>query len=193
MDDRLQYIIEIFKSWFSKPATPVSEVPVVPASSITPPAESCNSTQLDALVTKHEGVRLSTYPDQYGNPTIGIGHNLRAHPLPVGWIVPITVTQAQQLLQQDVCVVGDALAEALPWFEELESSDEVRASVLVDMGFNMGVADLLTFKTFLSLVSAGEYDKAADDLTNTLWAKQVPVRAAEDITMLRTGVWPEGI
>jgi lysozyme len=185
----LQYLINALISMFSKKQV-VDENPLI---TTAPPSDSPNGVQLDALITKHEGIRLNVYKDQYGNPTIGIGHNLNASPLPVGWTTPLTVQQAQSLLQNDVCVVGDKLSASLSWFEELEDSDQVRAAVLVDMGFNMGVADLLTFKTFLSLVSAGEYDKAADDLTNTLWAKQVPVRAAEDIQMIRTGQWPEGI
>lgn len=169
-----------------KQPEPEPATPVVPQDSMEPGY----NPHIIALITKHEGLRLETYNDQLGIPTIGVGHNLRASPLPDGWTSPITTEQAQELLTLDIEAVVNALDSALPWVIQI---DIVRQSVLFDLGFNMGVADLLTFKTFLSLVSAGEYDKAADDLTNTLWAKQVPVRAAEDIMMLRSGNWPEGI
>jgi lysozyme len=150
------------------------------------------SPQVLALISKHEGCVLTVYKDQFGNDTIGVGHNLIT-PLPLGWSSPITPAQAQQLLAIDVSKVWNELNSSLSWFAELDSDDPERSAVLQDMAFNMGVADLLTFKTFLSLMSAGEYDKAAADVLNTLWAKQVPTRAAEDAQMLVSGNWPEGI
>lgn len=151
-----------------------------------------NSPQVLELITKHEGCVLTTYNDEFENPTIGVGHNL-IDPLPLGWSSPITPAQAQQLLDMDVSKVENQLNSSLDWFSKFNTSDPVRSSVIIDMAFNMGVTDLLTFKTFLSLMSAGEYEQASTDMMNTLWAKQVPTRAEEDSQMILTGQWPEGI
>jgi lysozyme len=158
----------------------------------TSQVSTTDNPQVLALITKHEGCVLTVYKDQFGNDTIGVGHNLIT-PLPLGWSSPITPAQAQQLLAIDVSKVWNELNSALSWFAELDSDDPERSAVLQDMAFNMGVADFLTFKTFLSLVSAGEYAQAATDMMNTLWARQVPTRATEDSCIMANGVWPEGI
>ena len=45
--------------------------------------------------------------------------------------------------------------------------------VLVDMTYNLGAAGLASFSTFNSLMEAGKWDAAADDLAGTLWCSQV--------------------
>src|SRR5271166_2384062 len=114
----LSGLLRFLQMLLGKSAPEISQSVAPPAGAVTqsgvgtgpvvavPPTDSPNSLQLDALVTKHEGIRLNVYNDQYGNPTIGIGHNLKAKPLPAGWTAPITVEQAQTLLQADVCNVG---------------------------------------------------------------------------------------
>lgn len=135
-----------------------------------------------------EGVRLFVYDDATGqpivpgtlvkgHPTIGIGRALDVH--------GITLEEAMGFLQSDLQADGDALGTALPWMRTL---DPARGEVLLEMAFNMGVKGLLAFKNTLADVQAGNYDKAADEMLASLWAKQVGARAQRLATQMRTGV-----
>lgn len=143
---------------------------------------------VEDLIEEHEGRETATYLDAVGHPTIGIGHNLDASPLPPGWSSPLTDDQVDQLFATDLAKVTVGLRGALPWFSRLDS---VRQAVLQDMAFNMGTETLLTFKHTLGCVEAGNWQAAHDGMLASLWAKQVPKRAAEDAQMMLTGQWPD--
>lgn len=132
---------------------------------------------------KHEGLRLFPYQDSVGKLTIGCGRNLDE--------VGITKNEALYLLDNDLGRVRAELDQALPWWREM---DLIRQQVLINMGFNLGVltppktAKLLTFTHTLELIRSGRYEAAADNLTKTLWHKQVGTRALELEAMLRQPV-----
>ena len=144
-------------------------------------------TVLD-LITKHEGSVASPYLDSLGIQTVGVGHNLKASPLP-GEVYPMSSERIQQVLAQDLQKVVLGLNTALPWLSQL---DEVRQAVLYDMGFNMGVLGLLTFKNTLGCVEAGNWQAASDGMLASKWASQVRSRAVEDAQMMVSGQWPNG-
>lgn len=142
------------------------------------------------LLIRHEGVRLVPYVDAMGHRTVGCGHNLDAWPLdPSQWESDGTIspTTCDDLLSDDLAAATHPLVvNCSPWFQAL---DQVRQAVLIDMSFNMGWPVLSEFKTFLGMVSAGNYGAAAADILKTLWAKQVGYRALEDSQMLASGLW----
>lgn len=147
--------------------------------------------QSDAIpnIEAEEGLRLYVYDDAngqpivagytvIGNPTIGYGRLLTsAH--------GITQAEAQTLLVHDV-VAADGDVEKLPVFAHLNTA---RRAALLDMDFNMGFNTLEEFGNFLGLLAAGKYDAAADDLMQTMWARQVGSRATRIEAIIRTGVW----
>src|SRR6267143_368886 len=112
-----------------------------------------NRTQLRALLTKHEGVRLKPYHDMVGKITIGVGRNLDD--------VGISADEAAVLLDNDINRLWHELPSAVACFTAL---DDVRQNVLIDLAFNIGVAGLLKFKLMLSAVEARDFDKAADEM-----------------------------
>ena len=67
----------------------------------------------------------------------------------------------------------------------------VAKSVLIDLGFNMGVNCLLGFKKTLVLVAGGKYPEAAVEMMDSQWARQVGRRAERLSQMMRSGEWPE--
>lgn len=142
---------------------------------------------VEELIAKHEGRRSATYLDSRGIPTVGIGHNLQAHPLPEGWSSPLTDDQVDQLFKQDLADATEGLVKALPWFSNL---DTVRQAVVVDMAFNMGLPTLLTFHHTLGFIQDGQWQQAADGMLASLWATQVGPRAREDAQMMVSGAWP---
>jgi lysozyme len=145
---------------------------------------------LRTLLGRHEGRRSRPYDDATGKtimkgstvrgyPTIGIGHNLEARPLP-DWII-------DEILYHDIDDMQAELRQRLPWVMTL---DEIRYVVLCDMAFNMGVSKLLQFKRTLGHIEHGEYPEAAAAMLDSLWARQVGQRAHRLARMMRTGQWP---
>ena len=138
-------------------------------------------TDIYTQLERDEGLRLHPYTDTRGFVTIGYGRNLSTE--------GISQQEAKGMLEADVTNTGEALRTALPWFATLQDNDWVRAAVLINMAFNLGVHGLLTFNTFLSLVESQQYDAAADDMLQTPWATEVGARAQRLALQLRTGQW----
>ena len=139
---------------------------------------------------RDEGVRAPLYDDANGKPitrgctvigwpTIGVGRNLVANPL--------SMDEVQLLLANDIARVRRALAN-YPWFTAL-ASDEVRQSVFVNMGFNLGVGGLLKLSGLIEAVEARDWQKCSDLMLGYLWAKQVGARAKRLAQQLVTGTW----
>lgn len=142
---------------------------------------------VESLVAKHEGTRFDIYLDSVGHRTVGIGHNLDAAPLPEGWTTPLTQDQVDRLFQIDLANAIAPMSTNWPWFSSL---DPVRQAVLIDMCFNSGFAGLSTFKHTLTMIESGDYSGAATNMLESLWAKQVGIRAIEDSRMMNSGLWP---
>lgn len=146
--------------------------------------DESNEILLIGELRRDEGVRYVPYNDTMGIPTVGVGHNLKASPLPDVWSYPLTDDQVNSLLSQDLQAVYKDLTDNLPWWLFL---DAVRQRVLANMCFNLGIGKLLTFQNTLGFVKNGQFDQAADGMANSVWAKQVGARAVRLENMMRTG------
>lgn len=145
--------------------------------------------QLIADLKRDEGLRLEAYPDPLtgGAPfTIGYGHTGPDVRPGLKW----TLEQAEAALLDDIRKHNAELYEALPWVKDL---DPVRRRVLCNMAFNLGLGKpggtrgLLGFKNTLAMIQRGEYERAADAMTKSLWASQVKGRAVRLANHMRTG------
>jgi lysozyme len=142
---------------------------------------------------RDEGKSRVPYKDTKGIPSTGVGHNLRASPLPPGWSYPLTDAQVDQLLMRDLANVFSDLDRNLPWWRDL---NDVRQRVLANMCFNMGISRLLGFKKALIAMRQGKYEIAADEMLDSKWAREdvgigtpeKPGRALRLANMMREGV-----
>ncbi|WP_444943959.1 glycoside hydrolase family protein [Microbulbifer sp. ZKSA006] len=116
----------------------------------------------------HEGVELKTYKCSAGRLTIGVGRNLSDR--------GVSYDEALILLKNDIDFYFGEVSEKLDFFNSLSMK---RKAVLVNMAFNLGVAGLMGFKNMLAAIAAGDYEQAAEEMLNSLWAKQVGNRAIE--------------
>jgi lysozyme len=132
--------------------------------------------KLRSQLIRHEGKRNKPYRDTVGKLTIGVGRNLDD--------VGLRDDEIDLLLDNDIAATWNAVQRALPWVDQL---DEVRQRVLADMAFNIGVRGLLCFTQMLRACQAGEYAKAAAEMLDSKWARQVPARAARLAKMMATG------
>ena len=57
--------------------------------------------------------------------------------------------------------------------------------VLVNMAFNLGRNRLSKFKNMLKAVNEGDYQKAADEMVDSKWYRQVGRRSEELVEMMR--------
>jgi lysozyme len=108
--------------------------------------------------------------------TIGYGTNLSQG---------LTEHQAGLLRDDEIARVTEELLHRLPFFNSLSVA---RQNVLIDMGYNLGVTGLLKFKKMIEAVSAGQWNTAATEMTNSKWAKQVGMRAETLSSIMKIGV-----
>ncbi len=126
---------------------------------------------------RHEGLRLKPYRCTAGKLTIGIGRNLDD--------CGISQTEAYVLLENDIQNCEKQLLDEIP--EIYHGLDEVRKSVLLNMCFNLGIGGLLEFNNTLAFIAAGDWERAANGMLASKWAKQVGRRAIELSELMRKG------
>ena len=139
---------------------------------------------LDKELRRDEGVRYVEYLDSKGIPTTGVGHNLRASPLPGGWTFPLSDDQVDGLLASDLTMVFSELDAHLGWWRVMSYA---RQRVLANMCFNMGINTLLEFHNTLAAMQRGDYETAAEGMAASAWAGQVGDRAVRLEVMIRAG------
>jgi len=132
-----------------------------------------------ARLEKEEGRRNDMYRDSEGIWTIGIGWNIQERGLPdeiVDRLFEISVADAERD------------ARKLPEFRLLS---EVRQSVLIAMVFQMGLPRVKKFKNFRAALREGNYNKAANEMLDSLWHRQMSKagskRAIREATIMRRG------
>jgi len=122
-------------------------------------------TLLDRL-KKHEGFRSKPYRCPAGKLTIGYGRNIEDN--------GITEAEASFLLVEDVKKCRAECQKSFAWFEAM---DRDRQDVIVELDFNMGLKRLLGFKKMLAACARKDYEAAAREMLDSLWARQVGKRA----------------
>lgn len=127
------------------------------------------------LIKKHEGLRLKPYRCTAGKLTIGYGRNLED--------VGISQSEAEQMLYNDIQNCYAACIK-LPCWNKL---NEARQAVLLDMCFNVGFAGLQKFKKMLAALEVGAYSRAAFEMLDSKWARQVKSRADELAQIMEKG------
>lgn len=127
-----------------------------------------------ALIKENEGFSKTVYIDSRGYPTIGYGHLLRE-----GTAIPSDALEI--IFEADY-------ANAVDGYVSLGLDlDPVRRSVIVDMIFNLGVAGVKKFKLMLHYLRDKNWIRAAYELMDSEYAKQVPERAKRNRDRLLRG------
>lgn len=135
-----------------------------------------DNIKLAAQLKIDEAIKRFPYKDTVGKTTIGVGRNLTD--------VGISSSEVDYLLNNDIDVVIASLNKNLPWWSTLS---ENRQLVLANMCFNLGINRLINFSITLNYVKTGQYDKAADAMMQSIWAKQVGARATRLYKLMKEG------
>lgn len=128
-----------------------------------------------------EGKVLTVYVDSLGNLTGGIGHKI----LPEDGLKEgdkITETQCADWLIDDIAI---AIIDCKVIFTNWDDYNSEVQEVLVNMLFNLGRTNFLTFKKFILAVYQEDWMTASKEGLDSRWAKQVGKRAQRLMQRLR--------
>lgn len=126
-----------------------------------------------------EGFMPNAYKDSLGYLTIGYGRLIDKQ-LGGG----ITEEEATILLDNDISRLEAALDREFPWWRRCPENVQ---RAMANMCFNLGIKKLKGFKNTLELLKNGNYNAAADNAMQSLWARQVPNRAKRVTDLMRQG------
>jgi lysozyme len=146
--------------------------------------------KLKEMLRRHEGLCLSPYFCSKNHKTIGYGWNMEANPLPADYASclrmtgAITEDMAERLLNISITTATDDCRAIYPG---LDGFTEARKAALIDFMFNVGATIAMKFKKMRAAVKVGDWDRAAGELYDSEWRRQVGGRAEEIIGMVRVG------
>ncbi len=144
---------------------------------------------------KHEGFRSDYYLCTADKKTIGYGRNVDNNPFSAKELIflgrddfsskPMTTDEAETLLLNDVNEIIALIKAHLPWADLCPA----RKAVCVNMAFNIGISGFFQFKNMLRAIKNNDYEQAAVEMLDSLWARQVSGRAIELAVQMKSGVW----
>jgi len=131
-----------------------------------------------------EGVKYEIYNDHLGYATFGIGHLVRDSDPEHGQEIGTVVSEERVIaaFDEDVQVV---LADCERLYNDFNVLPEECQMIIANMMFNMGRPRLSKFKGMKAGVDAQDWNKAADEMIDSNWYKQVPNRAGRLVKRMR--------
>ena len=143
-----------------------------------------NIEQLRKELEVDEGVKYEVYNDHLGYPTFGIGHLVRNTDPEVGAALgtPVSEDRVIEAFNQDVETVLNDCTILYGDFNELPEEAQL---IIANMMFNLGRPRLSKFKGMKAGVDARDWKKAADEMVDSAWYRQVPNRAGRFVTRLK--------
>lgn len=143
-----------------------------------------NIEQLRKELEVDEGVKYEIYNDHLGYPTFGIGHLVRDNDPesgePVG--TPVTEDRVIEAFNQDVETV---LSDCNILYDDFGDLPEEAQLIIANMMFNLGRPRLTKFKGMKAGVDSRDWKKAADEMVDSAWYRQVPNRAGRLVSRMK--------
>ena len=130
----------------------------------------------------HEGFSPTVYEDTLGYKTVGYGHLVTIKDdFVIGEIY--SPEELEGVFEDDYKIACDNAHDLLE--DEDIPFHEVVESVLIEMAFQLGLPRLKKFVNFIQGLKDQDYNKAADEMIDSRWAKQTPNRAHGLSEMIR--------
>ena len=130
-----------------------------------------NYLSLKLRIKKNEGFSSRFYKDQLGNYTIGYGHLIRKKEI-ILFKKKIKVSFFQNLFENDFKA---ALDDYNKHFRKYSFSQNIK-ELIVEMIFQMGIQNVLSFKKTLRHIRKNNKFLAALEMMDSIWYKQTPLR-----------------
>lgn len=148
-----------------------------------------------SMIEQHEGRKRTVYKDSLGIKTIGIGYNLEkssakkdlakvgANYNDVMRGKALTDEQINGLFRMSL---DQALKDAKSYYPAFDKLPGTAQVVLVDMAFNLGLTKLNGFNEVRKALARGDYNRAADEMKDSVWYRQVKTRGVKLVNMMRS-------
>ena len=131
-----------------------------------------------------EGVKYEIYLDHLGYPTFGIGHLVipsdKEYREDVG--TRVSEERVRECFDKDV---ESVLRDCTLLYKDFYELPEEAQQIIANMMFNMGYTRLSKFKGMKKGVDARDWNKAADEMVDSRWYKQVTNRANRLVERMR--------
>ena len=131
-----------------------------------------------------EGNVKAIYLCSEKHPTFGIGHLVRKedpeYGKPVG--TPVSTDRCNEVFDSDIQVV---LSDCEHLYSDFNDLPEEVQRIIANMMFNMGRPRLSKFKGMKAGVDARDWNKAADEMVDSRWYRQVTNRAERLVERMR--------
>ena len=128
-------------------------------------------------IKEHEGFVEHVYDDSLGIPTIGYGFAIKDLVLDEDIAEEILIRKLEKLKRN-----------ANARFKWLEDMPQEVQEVVLNMCYQLGVTGVSKFRKAISAMQEGEWSEAADEMLDSLWARQTPNRAKELSDIVRNQV-----
>ena len=128
-------------------------------------------------IKHHEGFVEHVYDDSLGIPTIGYGFAIKDLILDEDIAEDILMRKLERLKRN-----------ANSRFKWLEDMPVVIQEVILNMCYQLGVTGVSKFRKAISALQEGDWNEAADEMLDSLWARQTPNRATELSDIVRNQV-----
>jgi len=125
-------------------------------------------------IKKHEGFVEHVYDDSLDIPTIGYGFAIKDLVLDEDIAEEILIRKLEKLKRN-----------ANSRFQWLEDMPQEIQAVVLNMCYQLGVTGVSKFRKAISALQEGEWHEAADEMLDSLWARQTPNRAEELSNIVR--------
>ena len=126
-------------------------------------------------IKDHEGFRASVYKCSEGYDTIGYGFAIKD--------LELDEDIAELILLRKIEALQHRIASVFGWWY---NSPKTIKNAVTNMCYQMGVSGFSKFKKTIYYLETEQYDEAATECLNSLWAKQTPARAREISEAIRS-------
>tara|TARA_B100002052_G_C15875001_1_gene596526 strand:+ start:317 stop:739 length:423 start_codon:yes stop_codon:yes gene_type:complete len=123
----------------------------------------------------HEGFEPKVYKCTQGYDTIGYGFAIKD--------LIIDEDVADIILLKKLLTLLERIHIAFSWFKDV---DDNAKNVVINMCYQLGLKGFSKFKKTIYYLETEQYEEAADEMLDSLWAKQTPARAKELSNKIRS-------
>tara|TARA_B100000424_G_scaffold267818_1_gene261404 strand:- start:657 stop:1058 length:402 start_codon:yes stop_codon:yes gene_type:complete len=117
-------------------------------------------------IKENEGYKSTVYTDTLGYDTIGYGFAIKD--------LELDEEVCDLILDKKLDKLIDVTNKKFPFLRELPQD---KCEVIFEMVYQLGLNGVSKFKKMLKALENKDYDKAAAEMLDSLWAKQTPNRA----------------
>ena len=132
-----------------------------------------------------EGVVHEIYLDHLGYATFVIGHLVRDTDPENGWEVGTAISESRCIEAFESDIVG-VLSDCEILHPDFGDLPEEAQQIIANMMFNLGRPRLSKFKGMKAGVDARDWERAADEMVDSSWYRQVTNRADRLVVRMRS-------